>query len=514
MAEPSTRMVDAELLAILGDQNPWHRTHRVEPAMAPERERPLARRLPHLLQSEGQWRHQLVLGPRRTGKTTALYQTVAHLIDEGIEPRRIWWMRMDHPELRRATWGDLVRTAMAAGNASAERPVYVMADEVLYADDWDLWLKTFCDERWPVRVAATSSVGISLETGRHRETGTGRWQIQKLMPCRLSEYLSLLGFERMVAPGETLAETLGSLRPGSELDGLVPALRDFLMLVGGLPELLDEAMSSIVSRPADREEAAAVSDGVFLRSQKFLREDVIAHVVNKDIPRLNDVAGARRLESLLYVLAGLCPGILQPTNIGTNLGIAPKTVDAYVSYLENAFVVFTLPNYSGAESRVQRRGRKLFFVDGAVRNAVLERGLRSLTDSVERGPLLENMAASALHSLVEHEPGRLHYWRDGKHEVDLVFDDVRAPLAFEIAASASHGRAGLIELAKRHPKFAGGCYLVAQDAPIVSPEAASDGVGMLPFDLFLLAVGAHVDRADAERVGIGDLGRRGGEGAA
>ena len=49
--------------------------------------------------------------------------------------------------------------------------------------------------------------------------------------------------------------------------------------------------------------------------------------------------------------------------------MSAPTFHKYVSYLERAFLVFTLLNYSGSEMSKQKRGRKLYFVDGAVRNA-------------------------------------------------------------------------------------------------------------------------------------------------
>ncbi len=144
---------------------------------------------------------------------------------------------------------------------------------------------------------------------------------------------------------------------------------------------------------------------------------------------------------------------------------------------------------------MQRRGRKVYFVDGAVRNAALQRGLAPLDDTGEMGLLLENAVAAALHGLAQHTGQRLYHWRDGRVEVDLVLDDPDRPLAFEVGSGPSHSRAGLHALTERHPRFAGGCWLVAPGAPVVSPDKAGDGIGTVPLDLFLLAVGAQAAEA-------------------
>ena len=111
-----------------------------------------------------------------------------------------------------------------------------------------------------------------------------------------------------------------------------------------------------------------------LESQRVLRSDAVERAVYKDIPQSAGVGNPMMLERLLYVLAGQVTGILSPTNIGQQLGIAQPTLDRYISYLEQAYLVFMLTNYSGSKAAVQRRGRKVYFVDSAVRNAALHRG--------------------------------------------------------------------------------------------------------------------------------------------
>ena len=190
------------------------------------------------------------------------------------------------------------------------------------------------------------------------------------------------------------------------------------------------------------------------------------------------------------------------TGIGGQLGIRQPTVDRYLSYLEQAYLVFTLTNYSASETGVQRRGRKLYFVDSAVRNAALHRGLAPLNDPVERGTLLENLAATTMNTLAAHAGVRLHHWRDGNHEVDLIYEDPRQPLAFEIASSPNHSLRGLEALIERNPGFHGHSYLVAPQAAVIHPHDDSRGIGMLPLDTFLLAVSAQAHQAMLDRLGV------------
>ncbi|CAB4567391.1 unannotated protein [freshwater metagenome] len=487
MALATWRPQPEDLQRVFDEQNPWHRTGAVPATLARDVERPLARQLWQTLHRDDPHRFQLVLGPRRVGKTTALYQTVRHLIDADVDPSRIWWLRLDHPLLLQESLGDLVRAVVTTSGATASAPAFLMLDELVYTNQWDLWLKTLFDDQWPVRIAATSSATAALRE-RRLESGIGRWSEQHLTPYLFAEFLDLLGQRREVAVADHLAETIAQFPTGQRADADLAVWRRLFMLVGGFPELL----TSITRRPDDDESSR------LLESQQVLRNDAVERAVYKDIPQSFGVDNPMMLERLLYVLAAQITGTLSPSSTCSELGLSQPTFDRYLSYLEQAFLVFTLPNYSGREANVQKRGRKLYFVDGAIRNAALQRGLAPLDNPVELGALLENLVAATLRSLSLHAGVRLYHWRDGKHEIDLVFDHPDHPLAFEIGSSPDHSRAGAQAFMERHPRFAGRCYLVAPQATVSHPAATSSGVGTLPLDLFLLAVGAQAEKALAQ----------------
>ncbi|MGH8933672.1 MAG: AAA family ATPase, partial [Egibacteraceae bacterium] len=226
-----------DLQRVFDEQNPWHRTGDVPEILARPVERPLAQRLRERVLNDNPRRFQLILGPRRVGKTTVMYQTVRRLLATGVEPGRLWWLRLDHPLLLRESLGDLVRAILEISGATYERPTFVLLDELVYAREWDLWLKTFYDDHWPVRVVATSSATAALRD-RRLESGVGRWSEQYLAPYLFTEFLDLVGQAAAVDVRPALADTIDALPrrlPGGA--GLEARRRRFL-LVGGFPELL------------------------------------------------------------------------------------------------------------------------------------------------------------------------------------------------------------------------------------------------------------------------------------
>ena len=487
------------------EQNPWQVSGEAPEEWAPPVERRLAELLCDNLRAPKPSRFQLVLGPRRVGKTTCLYQTVRRLLAGGVAPQRIWWLRLDHPLLMPLDLGALLDPVRQAARPDA--PAFVFLDELTYARDWDLWLKTFYDERWPVRVAGSSSATAALRE-RRLESGVGRWEEQYLAPYLFGEFLALVGADVPLAVEATLAETLAAnVADPPNLTRLSPLRRRFI-LSGGFPELLTRfaryvgvsSEATVDSRPTHPGPPGLDEASTLLRSQRTLRSDAVERSLYKDIPQAFGIENPMMLERLLYTLAGRVTGRLSPQHLCEELdGLSQPTFDRYLSYLERAFLVFTLPNYSGRDGTVQRRGRRIFFVDGAVRNAALQRGVGPLTDAEEMGLLFENMAAGHLHALARQTQVRLYHWREGRHEVDLVYDHPEHPMAFEVASSVRHSTAGLQRFMERFPRFRGRCHLVSPDAPPLRPDRQT-GLGLLPLDLLLLAASRQADRALALRL--------------
>jgi predicted AAA+ superfamily ATPase len=416
-----------------------------------------------------------------------MYQTVRQLILEGVHAKRLWWLRLDHPLLLELDLGHLVKWIINRTAATSKKPVYLFLDEITYAEKWDLWLKTFFDEKWPIRLVGTSSATAAIRQ-RGTESGVGRWEEQFLAPYLFTEFLCLVNAQCPVdCKSSSLSTTLGKVIDAGFMPPGISELRRRFAITGGFPELL------IQDKQGD--EASQL-----FRSQRILRADAIEKAIYKDIPQAFQVLEPAKLERLLYALAGQITGIFSPATIATDLRLTEPTIDKYVRYFERAFLVFMLPTYAPSEETVQRRGRKLYFMDGAVRNAALLRGLSPLEDPREMGFLVENMAAAHMYSLSQQSGVRLYHWRKKGAEVDLVYDHPDEPLAFEVTNSEKHSERGMEELVERFPKFRGSCYLISTDSVFERPTINSPG--RIPFDMFLAAVGMQTQKALENRVGV------------
>lgn len=507
------RVLDIEAIdAALASQNPWHTTGSVPWWQNPQHERPLAAALWRRLLSDASRCHHLVLGPRRVGKSTVLHQTAQKLIDATVDPRRIWLARMDHPHLVVEDFGEVVRWITERAGATHEQPVYLLVDEIAHVDKWDLWLKTFFDDYWPVKILATSS-GWGALRSRQVETGVGRWEEHHLPSCSLGEALTLtrgvvpFPEDAAVPTAPTLEGTLVQLPTGTGASREIEEARELLMVTGGFPDLMLKAGRELYEEATDtgdtmspRRDRRDVLGRHLVIAREALGEQLAGRGVLQDMPHTSGARHPAQLQRLLFALAAQITGLLSADSLARDLQVAKATVERHVRHLEGAYLIFTLPNFSRNEGTSQRRGRKVYFWDGAVRNAVLERSKLPFDDAQDYGKLLENLVATALRSYAECAGMSLYHWRRGDREVDFILDGPHGPLAFEVASSLRHSHAGLHALAATHSEFADRCYLVAPRARLFPATESRDGVGSIPLDALLLAASAQANLAGAQRL--------------
>ncbi len=136
-----------------------------------------------------------------------MYQTVRNLLHYGVPKESIWWLRLDHPILMRFSLDQLCSMIMDRVRDKGFDFVYFFFDELTYADDWDLWLKTFYDDHRPMRILGTSSSTAALRD-RRLESGVGRREEKFLPPYSYIEYLSLLGIDYSLINVSSLASRL------------------------------------------------------------------------------------------------------------------------------------------------------------------------------------------------------------------------------------------------------------------------------------------------------------------
>src|SRR3954469_18804057 len=95
-----------DVLRVLHGFNPWW-THR--PLAVPPFRRLAYDACARYLFDRSIRRGILISGPRRVGKTTVLYQLADRLLDQGVDPRSVLYLSLDHPVLKLLSIEEILR---------------------------------------------------------------------------------------------------------------------------------------------------------------------------------------------------------------------------------------------------------------------------------------------------------------------------------------------------------------------------------------------------------------------
>lgn len=329
----------------------------------------------------------LVIGPRRAGKTTLLWNRARDL------GPAILHVNCEEPLYR--TWCTSPATFVAEMKEVLPHPAALLFDEVQHLEDAGLFLKGLVDHRLGIPIMATGSSSFHLQD-RTRESLAGRAVRVRLLPLSLEE----------VAP-RTRDEAPLILR-GRRREAV-----DRMLIEGSYPE--------VWQGQSPQETLSGLVEGVVVRDAS-------------DLFRIDHPESFRRL---LRLMASQVGGLVNVSEWASICGISSRTVQRYASILEEAHVISLVrPFVSG--KRAELTGMpKVYFFDNGIRNAVLGR-FAPLGHRDEIGALWENWVFSEIGKGINPLLDFVGHWRTRSGaEVDFVVRTGDRLIAVEARAGAS-----------------------------------------------------------------------------
>ncbi len=306
----------------------------------------------------------LLFGSRQSGKTTLLQHMLNQL------PRQVLFLNGDEADVRSMLLDSTSsRLKLLAGDHDI-----IFIDEAQRIADIGLILKLFADQLPGVQVIATGSSSFEL-ANRLNEPLTGRkWEYQ-LYP---------LSFEEMVHQHGWLEEK---------------RLLSHRLLYGYYPE--------IVTHPGSARERLKALSGSYLYRDLLMLESIKKPVM---------------LEKLLKALALQLGNEVSYQELARLVGVNANTVEKYIDLLEKSFVIFRLTAYSRNIRNEIKKGRKIYFYDNGIRNAIIG-NFSQLDLRTDTGSLWENFLVSErmkyLSSL--QQDANRYFWRTTQQqEIDYL----------------------------------------------------------------------------------------------
>ncbi len=317
----------------------------------------------------------LLFGPRQVGKST--------LIEVVMKDRGEEWLYLngDDAEVRE----HLTNTSAARLKAIIGYYKVVFVEEAQRIENIGLTLKLFTDQFKDVQVIATGSSAFELSS-KVNEPLTGRKYEFMLYPLSFSEMVQHHG----------LIKEKGFL--------------DHRLIYGYYPE--------IVTKPDE---------------EKSLLKLLANSYLYKDLLMLEQIKKPLLLDKLLKALALQIGSEISYNELAQTIGADKETVEKYIDLLEKAFVVFRLPALNRNVRNEIKKGKKIYFIDCGIRNAIIG-NFNQMHTRTDAGALWENFVISERIKLLRyHELDASHYfWRTTQQqEIDLIEDIEGSLKAFE-----------------------------------------------------------------------------------
>lgn len=348
-----------------------------------------------------------LVGPRRAGKTTILFQILDHLEASGVPRQAVLHLNLEEPALAPEAGPELLERAYRAWREAMwpTGRAYVLLDEVQAVPGWERWVRAR-HESEDVRLIVTGSSSALLG----RELGgllTGRHLTFQIHPLSFAEFLRFRGVE-VPAVGESPA--VGH--------ALIRYLAD-----GALPEVA-------LTEDAER--------------RRLLLTQYVDDVIYRDIALRHGVRHVAALRGVAVALLTQTAALFTYQRVARTHGISVDTARSWVEHLAEAFLVDPLPFASLHAGERSRQPQKLHAVDTGLRNAV------TLHPSADAGRVAETAVVGALRRAGHRELG----WWKGRGEVDVVVQRAGGALALVqvcVEGSPAREQAALDEAAATFP---------------------------------------------------------------
>lgn len=318
----------------------------------------------------------IIYGARQVGKTTLVEHLIKNHADESLV------LTGDDADTREL-FTDL--------NATSLIPVFgnkkiVVIDEAQRIPETGLALKIIHDSFKSIQLIATGSSAFELAT-KVSEPLTGR---------KFEFFLHPLSFTEMTEHHGFLTEK---------------RLIEHRMVFGYYPDIATNVGSEI----------------------KLLKT-LASSFLYKDLLMIEQIKKPALLEKILKALALQVGNEVSFNELGHLTGSDKNTVEKYTGFLEQAYIIFKLEGLNRNVRNEIKKGRKFYFYDNGIRNAILG-NFQPLGSRTDVGVLWENFIISERFKYLSNKDVDFnrYFWRTTQQqEIDYIEEMVGKLEAFEL----------------------------------------------------------------------------------
>ncbi len=331
----------------------------------------------------------VVMGPRRSGKTTICLQVLREMIANGMDKAQTLYVNFEDPALETLLTGPEAMERIYRSYrllVNRDKDVILVLDEVQNVPRWEKWVRSMHEKKEAkIIVTGSSSRLLSSEIAT---VLTGRTLSVFVFPLGFGDFLRFRGVQ--------ITEAYEAIAKENEVKGLLLEYMEF----GGFPKVVIE-QDPLVKKSLLKE----YFDGVVFRDiiQRYRIKDIqlIRNLAELCLNGISSLTSANRMREALIRIVG--------RKISGN-----KVVD-FMGHLESSFLMFFVPIFSYKVKEQKLYPKKAYAVDAGLANAV------AFKFSDDTGRMAENIVFLHLKKLALEKNLQLFYWRDEQQrEVDFV----------------------------------------------------------------------------------------------
>lgn len=343
-----------------------------------------------------------ILGVRRCGKTYFMYQLISSLIESGTPRTNILYINLDDDRLLPLNGDELrllVDTYREFYEVSPKHKLYLFLDEIQNIPDWEKWIKSTYDRELHIKIVISGS-NASLLSSDLSTLLTGRHLTSRMFPFSFAEFLE----------AHEVKLDLKNLPYSKKNIEIKKQFNEYLEK-GGFPEV------------------------IFYPSIKHmeLMQSYFEDIIHKDIISRHNLRSAQALKQLsIFCISNIAKAYTFNSlkKIFSNyVTLSTDVIINYLSYLEDAFLLFSIKHYDYSLKKQINKPRKLYCIDTGMVNAV------SFRFSNNIGQLYENLVFLQL----LRSNREIYYWQNDKGlEVDFVIKEgLKASCLIQVCSDIS-----------------------------------------------------------------------------
>lgn len=286
--------------------------------------------LEQLISAQGNGSIKIVTGLRRCGKSYLLFNLFAeHLANTGVDKDHI--IKIDLEDIRNIELRQPLTLVKHIDSCMKDSSMYyILIDEVQHVKDFSDVLNSYLKiENADVYVTGSNSKFLSSDIATEFR---GRGDEIHMYPLSFSEYFSAIGGDK----GE--------------------AWKDFLTY-GGLPHIL--------------------TFDSHIKKANYL-SNLYRTVYKVDITERNNIGKIKEFDELAKSIASSIGSPCNPSKLSNtfksrgNADLSANTINAYLSYMEDAFLIEKATRYDVKGKKYISSLSKFYFTDMGIRNALLD----------------------------------------------------------------------------------------------------------------------------------------------